>query len=286
MSGKSRWVSIALTVAAGLVLASPGAALARAKGDPAAIAGAADFAALDAQEAADAKIVQSALKTLIEERGPGLKRKLPQIRAVLARAPAVYPLVEKREGGLIIVRSDNLALGLVSALTGGGGEGQTTVEQRFNTYIYAAYILGWYANETRHAEDALEPLAKGLALQPGNAMLTGEQNAALIVLRRFPEALAANDLALAQPFIDDVFHAQLLRNRGYVLIELGRMDEAETAYNESLKLAPGNRTALSELEFIRQRRAGMPPVPGAGPVMYTGDKPTPGQTPPPADDGN
>lgn len=279
--GKTPWALIAL-IAAGLALASPHAALARAKGDPKGAEAAADrdYAAQDAQEAADTQIVLAAMKTLYDERAPGLEAKLPQIRAVLARAPAVYPMIEKRPGGLVIVRSDNLALGFLSL-----AEGSNTVQQRFNTYIYAAYILGWYANETRHPEDALEPLAKGLALQPGNALLTVEQNASFVLLRRFPEALAANDLALAQPMIADSDRAQLLRNRGYVLIELGRIDEAEAAYNQSLKLDPGNRIALNELDYIRRQRAGVPQPPG-GVQMYTGDQPSPPPQSSSPDDSN
>ncbi len=283
MGGKSGWM-LAAAMAASLAATAPATAWADNKGEAPAIAAApADFDAQDKQEEADARIVMAALQTLQSQRAPGLKRKIPQIQAVLARAPAVYPLIERR-GNTVISRSDNPASGLMGALMGinpdgapGGTGGTTVVVQRFDTYIWAAFILGWYYNETRQPEEALEPLAKGLALQPGNARLTAEQNAAFIVLRRFPDALAANDIALAQPQFDDSEHAQLLRNRGYVLIELGRVDEAEAAYQESLKLEPGNRIALSELEYIRQQRAGVQPQGGV--QLYTGDQPTP-----PADD--
>ncbi|MFW6159370.1 MAG: hypothetical protein ACOC8E_08445, partial [Planctomycetota bacterium] len=40
----------------------------------------------------------------------------------------------------------------------------------------------------------------------------------------------------------------------FAQIELGRLDAAKEAYEESLKLEPGNKLAESELRFIEKRR--------------------------------
>ena len=50
-------------------------------------------------------------------------------------------------------------------------------------------------------------------------------------------------------------HARSLRGMGYTLIELGRLDEAERKFDESLRLEPGSRAALSELQYIKEQRA-------------------------------
>lgn len=48
--------------------------------------------------------------------------------------------------------------------------------------------------------------------------------------------------------------ARALRGQGSALIELGRWDEAERAYQRSLELEPTSELALKELEFIREAR--------------------------------
>ena len=51
------------------------------------------------------------------------------------------------------------------------------------------------------------------------------------------------------------------RGRGFALIELRRLDEAEQSYRDSLVSEPNNPNALRELTYIRQLRAGGPTAP-------------------------
>jgi len=79
---------------------------------------------------------------------------------------------------------------------------------------------------------------------------------------RWAEALAAYDAALAAVGDDDTkAKALIMRGRGYVLTELNRLDDAEAAYNDSLKVDPGNTLALHELDYIKKLRAGQPEAP-------------------------
>lgn len=48
--------------------------------------------------------------------------------------------------------------------------------------------------------------------------------------------------------------ARALRGMGFALIELGKWDEAEALFNESLVLEPDNPNALNELRYIAQQR--------------------------------
>jgi Flp pilus assembly protein TadD len=57
--------------------------------------------------------------------------------------------------------------------------------------------------------------------------------------------------------------AVMLRGRGFALIELGRLDEAEKAYRDSLNSEPNNARALNELTYIGRLRAGGPTAPSA-----------------------
>jgi len=44
------------------------------------------------------------------------------------------------------------------------------------------------------------------------------------------------------------------RGLGYTYVELGELEKAQQAYEESLRLEPGNSIATDELEYIRKRR--------------------------------
>lgn len=253
MSVRSFWAALAAGAAAGLILASPVAAAPAPAASFNIVSVAGDRTTQDAQEAADAKIVADARRGMQQGRGPGLEPFLPQLREILARAPSVYPQVEKRDNGEIIVRADNEPL-YKAALA---AFDKPTF--RGNTYVEAAYLLGWYANEVQRPQDALEPLAKGLALQPGHPGLTNEQNVAMIGLGRLDEALAANDKAMAQPYISDEVRGTLLRNRGYIFYALNRFEEAEAVYVKLLEMLPGDPDILRALEVIRQKRASTSP---------------------------
>jgi hypothetical protein len=89
--------------------------------------------------------------------------------------------------------------------------------------------------------------------------------------------------------LDDAMRAHVLRGRGYALTELNRLDEAEQAYNDSLKYEPGNTRAQSELRYIAGLRAGAPPVASSGlaplqrpPSPTTGATPLPSSQPAPS----
>jgi tetratricopeptide (TPR) repeat protein len=88
--------------------------------------------------------------------------------------------------------------------------------------------------------------------------LLGERDAALAALHRPADALADSDEGLRLPQLTDSHRARFLRGRGFALTELNRLDEAEAAYNDSLKIDPNNPIALRELQYIAGLRAGRP----------------------------
>jgi cytochrome c-type biogenesis protein CcmH/NrfG len=47
-----------------------------------------------------------------------------------------------------------------------------------------------------------------------------------------------------------------LRKKGYALTELGRLDDAEVAYRDSLRSQPGNPVAENELAYIAHLKSG------------------------------
>jgi tetratricopeptide (TPR) repeat protein len=170
-------------------------------------------------------------------------------RQVVVRASAAlnsggYPAVEPHVGQLRLV-------------LGRAPEGGTVSAEAAEVYGGAAMILTMEAIESRRFEDAVAYGTKGLALLPDSTVLLTETATAYSQLRRFDEGLALVDGWLAMHSASDpADRARVHRARGFALIELQRLDEAETAYREALKLEPNHQGAKDELAYIAQLRQG------------------------------
>ncbi|PVM88133.1 hypothetical protein DDF62_15245 [Caulobacter radicis] len=219
-------------------------------------------AAVDKQADKDRALVQKAMNSGDLKK---IRKMVPQLEDVASRTPTAYPLVEERDG-VFIVRSGNLSQGLLASLMTGVAakdarpDQQAKVVVEFNTYGVAIFLLGSAAVEARDFAKANAWLDKGLALQPENLMLVTEKGMVLTAQRRHADALALYDATFdkAGTFLiaDQQGKARLLRARGFTLIELGRLDDAEAAYKASLEIEPDHGGAKHELSYIAQLRAG------------------------------
>lgn len=213
--------------------------------------------ALSGIEEADLKIVRAATDALAQGGARGLKPHLGALEEVLGRAPASYPVRERTAQGVITRMensTDGAVAGISSILTGGGNK----VSVQPNVYGQAAFLLGWAAVDRKDPKAALAWLDRGLAFQPDNVFLISERGAALTMQRRWADSLAAYEsgLALDSFLLTGGDRATLLRGKGFALIELNRLDEAEAAYRQSLELVPDHGGALNELAYIDQLRGG------------------------------
>jgi tetratricopeptide (TPR) repeat protein len=135
-------------------------------------------------------------------------------------------------------------------------------------YPSASLYLGSYYNEVQRPLDALRVLDAGLSLPVPAIIRMGdhqpylyaERGAALTLLKRWPEGLANYDQGLTLTTLTPVQKALLLRGRGFALVELGRLDEGEKAYQDALVSEPGNARATSELAYIARLKAGGAPT--------------------------
>lgn len=137
-----------------------------------------------------------------------------------------------------------------------------------NPYPRLGLYLGIYYNEIGKPEDALRVLNLGLKLTSSDLNLGAhlpnlysEKAASLENLKRWTEGMQTCETGLALGVMEDRDRARLYRCRAFNLVELNRLDDAESSYRESLKLDPGNPLALRELDYIARLRAGGPRAP-------------------------
>jgi tetratricopeptide (TPR) repeat protein len=166
--------------------------------------------------------------------------------------------------GAITYRGDSMADCVAFAARLPRADGKPAkVACKGNPYPAAAFYLGSYDNEIGQPGEALAVLDRGLIAGPNATLLIAERNAALIALHRWADVLAGADRGLAIANLSPKDQALMLRNRGYALTALNRLDEAQRAYEDSLALVPGNDLARNELRYIASLRAGAAPTEGA-----------------------
>lgn len=171
-----------------------------------------------------------------------------------------------------------MSLITATAASHNGGTARQTVAVH-NPYPMISLYLGSYYNEIRKHEDAVRVLDEGIALRAapnlGDTLpvLISERGAALEGLQRWDDALADYDHGLTIEKMPDIIRAHLFRGRGYALTELNRLDEAEQAYNNSLKFEPNNTLAQNELRYIARLKAGGPKSPPGQLTLPSAPKP-------------
>jgi tetratricopeptide (TPR) repeat protein len=183
------------------------------------------------------------------------------LRKVLADMPNPF-VRQDTAGGVVTYRGDSMADCIAFAATLPQGQKSSFV-CKGNPFAAAGFYLGSFYNEIGQSDQALAALDLGLVAGPNSPILIAERNAALVSLHRWDDVLAGAARGLAIANISPEDHALMLRNRGYALTELRRLDEAQQAYEQSLKLEPDNALAKNELNYIATLKAGAAPTQGA-----------------------
>lgn len=204
---------------------------------------------------------------------PGIASHVPDLEKALADGAADFPPKPSGNGQMVML-TDGPAEALMAMMTAANQKQGSVAIQ--NPYPEAGLLLAVYYNEVGKPDDVLRIVNITLQREPVAGMNIGahmpalfqEQGVAFAALKRWEESLAAGDAELKAANSDkDKSRAQRLR--GYALIELKRLDDAQAAYTESLKLEPSNPTALNEMTYINKLRAGTNQPAG----VASGDKP-------------
>ncbi len=212
----------------------------------------------DAQEKADHDLALKALQLLEADDVAGAEAMMPDLRAAQGRSPDVAPSPELC-GTTLNVFSDSVAdLVMASAVvakdTSLAGVGVALKGEM--PYGTISFVIGWLEYEHKDFEAALADYSRGRLNAPDDVTLASEYASTLSALGRAQEAYdAASQFLAGHPALDDKDRAVMLRREGYSLIDLNRLDDAQAAYEASLKLDPDNSVALGDLDYIKQQRA-------------------------------
>jgi tetratricopeptide (TPR) repeat protein len=188
---------------------------------------------------------------------------LALLRGVIANTPAGYAnSSEDPDGRLCIKFWDRQAF--IHYVLWQKRQGHSrSVRWVGNAYPRAYYYMGFLGVKSRQYEEALKYLERGHELEPTNPKFTFEKAQALVHSGHKLQALALYETVTeVGPYVSTPDIAVARRGRGFVLIELGRLDEAEAAFTSSLEIEPGNEIALGELQYIKQLRQGGNRSPG------------------------
>jgi tetratricopeptide (TPR) repeat protein len=124
-----------------------------------------------------------------------------------------------------------------------------------------AYFMKAYAlQDLHHLGEAKATLQQALKLSPFNSQYLAELGEICALEKNWSKAeqmyREAEDNAPLSPDAsraDDLGRAR--RGLGYVLVELGKLDEAEKKYQQCIAANPNDTKATAELQYVREQKA-------------------------------
>ena len=122
-------------------------------------------------------------------------------------------------------------------------------------YAYAYYIKGYVCIEQKDLAHAEEYLTRAMALSPFNSQFLSELGNLYQSRRDWTKALdrykqAAEHAALLDADGGSKWQRRALRGQAFVLVEQGKLDEAEKLHRRCLELDPQDEGAANELRYI------------------------------------
>ncbi len=124
---------------------------------------------------------------------------------------------------------------------------------------YSIFLKGFALIDLNRSDEAKAYLERAVAMAPSNSHFLGElgewhknRHDLDRAWTYFERASEASDLSPPERKTFDKTRA--LRGMGWILVERGKLDEAERLYRQCLELNPDDGHAKSELDYIAQQR--------------------------------
>lgn len=124
-----------------------------------------------------------------------------------------------------------------------------------------AYFMKAYAlQDLNRLEDAKATLQQALKLSPFNAQFLAEMGEIYAREKNWTRARqlyreAEDNAPLSPPEARAGELGVARRGLGYVLVELGKLDEAEKEYQQCISANPADAKAKAELQYVREQKA-------------------------------
>ncbi len=129
-----------------------------------------------------------------------------------------------------------------------------------STWSGAYFMKGYALQDLGRPAEAKSAIKQALELSPWSSQYLSELGSLYLLEKDWPKAMesfkAAEDnapLAPDEAKVDELGRAR--RGIAYVLVELGKLDEAEKKYQQCLKDNPNDTKATAELEYVRGLKA-------------------------------
>ncbi|KAK0144441.1 RNA polymerase II-associated protein 3 [Merluccius polli] len=132
----------------------------------------------------------------------------------------------------------------------GGAAAETGSSHAERQILIRCYVYGLQGNayfKEGKYEAAVECYTGGMEADATNALLPANRAMAYLKLERYKEAEEDCGMALS---LDNTYSKAFAR-RGTARLALGKLKEAQQDFQELLKLEPGNKQALNELQKIK-----------------------------------
>lgn len=196
-------------------------------------------------------------KSLISEGQAG--QALPVLDQIISQYEVQYPKGDTR---WFVVRSTEEAIAYMAmaATDEEKGSDKRTAAALSVWWGEALYLKGFALVDLGRTDEAKAQYERLIELAPYHSLALSELGNIFQTQHNWTKALdyygRAEAFSTFSPKAARTFEAtRALRGQGYVLVELGRLDEAEAKYRECIKLDPNDEKAKAELGYIAQRRA-------------------------------